>query len=191
MRGRIAEPATRIAVDVTFLRMRHPPRTAPRPLPPGYTVERIAHPSVSFYRQLYDGVGAPYCWWLRRVLSDAALSDVLNAARTSVHVLWHSAAAAGFYELDRLPGREINLAYFGLLPAEIGQGVGRAFLDHAIATAWAEEPRMLRVNTCTADHPRALPTYLRAGFEQISRVREIWDIPDALGFEIPARLRVK
>ena len=35
----------------------------------------------------------------------------------------------------------------------------------------------MTVNTCTADHPRALPTYLRAGFRPLRQVREIWQVP--------------
>ena len=48
-------------------------------------------------------------------------------------------------------------------------------------------PRAVTVNTCTADHPRALPTYLRAGFHPIRQVREEWDVPCRLGLEISAR----
>jgi hypothetical protein len=49
---------------------------------------------------------------------------------------------------------------------------------------------MVTVNTCTADHPRALPNYLAAGFQVIRTVREIWDVPNRLGLVIPARLKV-
>ena len=84
----------------------------------------------------------------------------------------------------------MNIAYFGLLPHLVGQGLGRAFLRAAIDAAWALEPRAIRVNTCTADHPRALPAYLRAGFRPVRTVREVWDIPDRLGLPIPPTLRV-
>jgi hypothetical protein len=47
------------------------------------------------------------------------------------------------------------------------------------------------VNTCTADHPRALPTYLKAGFVKIRSMDEEWDIPERLGITVPERLRVK
>ena len=46
----------------------------------------------------------------------------------------------------------------------------------------------MTVNTCTADHARALPTYLRAGFRPLRQVREIWDVPTRLGLRIPAHL---
>ena len=47
----------------------------------------------------------------------------------------------------------------------------------------------MTVNTCTADHPRALPTYLRAGFRPVREMREEWNVPLRLGLDIPDRLR--
>ena len=48
----------------------------------------------------------------------------------------------------------------------------------------------MTVNTCTADHPRALPTYLRAGFRPVREMREEWNVPLRLGLDIPDRLRL-
>ena len=49
--------------------------------------------------------------------------------------------------------------------------------------------RGMTVNTCNADHPRALPNYLAAGFREYRRGDEVWDIPTRLGFTIPEHLR--
>ncbi len=48
----------------------------------------------------------------------------------------------------------------------------------------------MTVNTCTADHPRALPAYLRAGFRVLRTQHEEWNVPPHLGLEIPDRLRL-
>jgi hypothetical protein len=45
----------------------------------------------------------------------------------------------------------------------------------------------LTVNTCTADHPRALPNYLKAGFRKLRTVHEEWPVPVSLGLRIPPR----
>jgi hypothetical protein len=63
-------------------------------------------------------------------------------------------------------------------------------LRQAIDAAWRSGPRTVTVNTCTADHRRALPNYLRAGFKPIRAVQEIWDVPVHLGLRIPQNLRV-
>jgi GNAT superfamily N-acetyltransferase len=84
----------------------------------------------------------------------------------------------------------VNLSYFGLMPDATGKGLGVAFLDAAVAAAWGEGAKAVTVNTCTADHPRALPNYLRAGFQKVRVIEEVWDVPTRLGLSIPQHLRV-
>lgn len=183
-------PFTRIAVDVTFLRQLSPP-LAPGPALPGdAALVRLPRPTVTIYRYLYDTVGASYVWWLRRTLPDAQIAAMLADPRVSIHVLYQNHEPAGFFELEGDSGGVINLSYFGLLPHAVGLGIGPAFLRAAIDEAWRRHARVLTVNTCTADHPRALPNYLAAGFEKIRVVHEIWDVPNRLGLAIPQRLRV-
>lgn len=188
---RLAEPVTRIAVDVTFLRMDRQPGGIRAALPAGVTVERL-HPraTVAQYRALYDAVGQDYVWWLRRTLSDSELDRVLSDPDVSVDVARGAGQELGFFELDRRAWPSVNLAYFGLLPTAIGRGLGMGLLQHAIAAAWGEGCTSLTVNTCTADHPRALPNYLRAGFRRLRTIREEWPVPDRLGLPIPPALRI-
>jgi GNAT superfamily N-acetyltransferase len=145
---------------------------------------------VPFYRYLYDTVGRDWVWWLRRTVPDAEIASLLARSDISIHVLYRGGEPAGFYELERRGEAGINLAYFGLMPHAIGNGIGRALLRQAIDTAWAERPRALTVNTCTADHPRALPNYISAGFRPLRTVREVWPVPNRLGLRIPDRLRI-
>ncbi len=181
---------TRAAVDVTFLRQDAPP-AAPQPaLPPDCTLGRVRQPTVALYRYLYNTVGAQYLWWLRRTLPDTEIAILLAAPGVSLHVLTRDHQPAGFFELDARQGHTVNLSYFGLMPHAIGQGLGQALLGAAMQRAWAHGPRALTVNTCTADHPRALPNYLAAGFVPIRTARELWDVPDHLGLIVPERLRV-
>jgi len=188
---KLAEPTTRVAVDVTFLRMdRHPPGPFVQ-LPYAMKVETCSpRCSVAQYRELYATVGHDYVWWLRRTLSDAELDAVLSDRAISIHVLRDAKGELGFYELDRRGWPVINLAYFGLYPRAVGMGIGMAFLQHAVLAAWEESPAALTVNTCTADHPRALPNYIKAGFTRLRTMREEWPVPDRLGLPIPDRLKL-
>lgn len=176
---------TRVEVDVTFLEMSHPPRTPARPLPEGWEVVPEPSPTVALYRALYDGVGRAYCWWMRQVLSDEELAAVLAEEGRRIFLLKEDGVVRGFFELETQRWNIVNLAYFGLLPEAVGRGVGSVFLRAAIDVAWATRPLFVRVNTCSADHPRALPTYLAAGFRVQSVVHEVWDIPDWLGLRAP------
>lgn len=185
----------RVGVTVTFLRMDHAPDAPPPALPDGTTIQRIAAPTVGFYRYLYNSVGSEYVWWLRRLMPDAELAALLRQPGVAIHVLYAGGEPAGFFELDTRPSPDVNLSYFGLLPHAVGAGIGLTFLRHAVATAWSHRPshgalRGLTVNTCTADHPRALPNYLRTGFCTLRASAEIWDVPLSLGLKIPDRLRV-
>lgn len=180
-------PTTPVQVEVTFLRMERPPADPPAALPAGADVVPVPHCSVGFYRYLYDGVGRNHCWWLRRTLPDARIAAILRDPATAIQVLYLDGEPAGFHEIERRWDGTTNLAYFGLLPHAIGQGLGRAFLRQAIDTAWSGPCSLLTVNTCTADHPRALPNYLSAGFRVIRRVREEWPVPDNLGVRLPQR----
>jgi GNAT superfamily N-acetyltransferase len=185
----VAEPTSPVAVDVTFLRMDRRPEAPPPVLPPGTRVQQAVRCTVGFYRYLYHTVGQDYVWWLRRTLPDAEIAAIIDDPGVSIQVLYQDGEPAGFYELDRRPRPVVNLAYFGLLPHAIGHGLGRAFLRHAVDDAWSQGPRAMTVNTCTADHPRALPNYLAVGFGRLRTVREIWQVPVRLGLPIPERLR--
>jgi GNAT superfamily N-acetyltransferase len=175
---------------VTFLRQEAAPVLPGPGLPANASMVRVPACSVSFYRYLYDTVGAPYVWWLRRTRTDGELRAMLADPDVSIHVLYRGGEPAGFYELEQRRDGTVNLSYFGLLPHAVGQGIGPAFLRAAVDESWRRRPHAVTVNTCTADHPRAMPNYLRAGFRVVREVREVWDVPNRLGLVIPDHLRV-
>ncbi len=182
------EPVARVAVTVTFLRMNGPPPDPAPTLPTTCQVVRATACTVGFYRYLYDTVGAAYVWWLRRTMPDADLAALLRDPLVSIHVLYAAGEPAGFFELDGRAWPEVNLSYFGLLPHAVGTGLGHAFLRHAVDKVWLQGARGMTVNTCTADHARALPSYIRAGFRPVRQVREVWHVPLRLGLSIPEHL---
>jgi GNAT superfamily N-acetyltransferase len=182
------EATTRVGVTVTFMRMDTPPYTPAPLLPAQSVILRVERPTVPFYRFLYHTVGNDYVWWLRRAAADAELAALLADPRISIHVLYHGGQPAGFFEVDRRPAPDVNLSYFGLMPHAVGKGFGPAFLRAAVDTCWRDCGRGITVNTCNADHPRALPGYLAGGFRMTRSIGEIWDVPNRLGLKIPEHL---
>ncbi len=170
-------PAGFLEVTIVYLEMWARPEARPRPAPrPDVTVVRAVRPTVSFYRYLYDHVGGPWLWYERRLMSDERLRRIVQDPAVQVHVLQVAGVPAGYAELDCRAAGEVELAYFGLLPEFIGQGLGAYFLAWAIDRAWDQGPRRLWVHTCSLDHRRALECYYAAGFAEYAR--EDVRIPD-------------
>lgn len=159
-----------LPMTVTFLEMKAKPSLPPPPQPTGkLAILRADKPPVHFYRYLYDTIGAQYYWVDRRRLTDSALAEIIHHPKLELYVLYVDGCPAGMAELDfREPGIGL-LAYFGLLPEFIGRGLGAFFLHNAIQNAWLKPITTFLVNTCTLDHPRALPLYQRMGFTPYSR----------------------
>jgi GNAT superfamily N-acetyltransferase len=167
-----------LSVTVTYLEMTAPPTGAMPPRPSEHVrVHETREPTVAFYRWLYHQVGDPYLWYERKRVRDADLARILADSATRIWVLTVGHVPAGFFELDtRMLPKATNIAYFGLMPEFVGQGLGRFFLECAIRAAWATDAPKVTVNTCTLDHPRALPLYRAAGFTIVERqLRRIVD----------------
>ena len=183
-------PVTRVGVTVTFLRMDQAPQTLAPGLASGFQIVRAQTPSVAFYRYLYNTVGADYLWWLRRTTPDDELAALLRDKAVAIYTLYAKGEPAGFFELDGRGWPDVNLSYFGLMPGAIGYGTGYPFLRAAVDETWRRGARGMTVNTCTADHPRALPNYIRAGFTVVRQVREVWAVPNHLNMRIPPSLKL-
>lgn len=159
-----------IKTKTTYLQMFSPPMvevSAPRL---DVKISEVASPTVAFYRHLYHGVGSAYHWVDRLVLQDEELIAIIHNDLIDVLVLATAAEPLGYAELDRRQEGEIELAYFGLFPKAIGQGLGKYLPNQALRAAWAHSPRRVWVHTCDLDHPAALPNYLKAGFEVYDEV---------------------
>jgi GNAT superfamily N-acetyltransferase len=170
-------PASHVATVVTFLEMTQRPPL--RPLPPSpLRLERWKQPDPAKYRALFRRVGAPWLWYSRLVMDDAALA----AEIAEVHpVTDRSGIEVGMLELDfRTPGQCL-IRFLGLVPELAGKGHGRWLFAHALALAWRPGVTRVHVNTCSLDHPAALPSYLRAGFTPCRRAFESFPDPRLLG----------
>jgi GNAT superfamily N-acetyltransferase len=77
----------------------------------------------------------------------------------------YSEEPAGYFELRKCEDGSTEIAYFGLLPAFLGRGLGKHLLTAATEQAWAEGANRVWLHTCTLDDPAALPNYLKRGFK--------------------------
>lgn len=132
---------------------------------PDLAIERVQHPTPELYRQCYRTVGEAYHWRDRWAWTDHEIRAHLAQPEITLHVARRRSALAGWYELRRVPDDDsVEIAYFGLLPGVIGQGLGKHLLSCAVRDAWALRPARVWLHTCTLDHPHALPNYEKRGF---------------------------
>lgn len=162
---------SRTPLDITITRLEMGARPAGlRPvLPHGHDNGRVMllrarKTPVHFYRYLYETVGRAYHWVDRRRMDDDTLARIVQDDNVDVFVLYCDGVPAGYFEIDFRNQPDAELVYLGLLPEQIGKGLGSFLLGAAIDHAWSRPITRLWVHTNTLDHPRALPTYQKLGF---------------------------
>lgn len=158
-------------VQVTFLEMHEKPENT---VPAAFQLDFTLWPqpiSVEEYRQFYYGVGKQWYWLDRMMMEDSLLYDKINAPNVDIYILYIEDQPAGFAEFVK-EASYVEILYFGLLPAFIGKGYGNYFLQTVIEKAWSYQPQHIQLNTCSLDHPNALPVYKKAGFQQVKTSTE-------------------
>jgi hypothetical protein len=93
-------PPGKIAAVVTHLEM-----TARPALPPDadgpWTLRRVEHPDLDWFRELYRRIGAEWLWFSRLRMSDAQLAALIQPPAAEIYALVHDGlgrrpAASGF-----------------------------------------------------------------------------------------------
>lgn len=176
----MAQKRQKLTARVTHLEMTSRPQmVVPRPTRPLLALLRAENMPVAFYRYMYEQVGRDHHWYLRRVMADEELSNIINADSTQIDVLYANGCPAGFFELNLVDLPEkVELAYFGLCRDFTGLGIGKWFLYCAVDAAWDHGPAKVTVHTNSLDDPRALPLYQRMGFEPVGIGEEVVDVWD-------------
>lgn len=156
-----------VAVVRTYLVHEGPaPAATPCPLA-GAVLEPASPCPAALYLWLYRETGRDYHWVDRLAWTEAAAAAYLGEADREIRILRLGPVPFGWFELGPGVGPGAReLVYFGLLPWATGRtpGLGRWLLEAALRTAFDAGASALEVNTCTLDHPAALPNYRARGF---------------------------
>lgn len=155
-----------VEYTITYLEMSKRPGFDRPSVPPGLPTALIAagSPPAWYFLDLYRAVGQGYEWVDMLDVPEQDLAANLAHPEVTLYTLMRDGWPAGFFILDGKQTGICDLAYFGLVPEAIGQGLGTYLLHTAIHAGWDRNPERLTVNTCTLDHPRALGLYQKAGF---------------------------
>ena len=153
------------AVTTWFLEMTSPTQLVQKPIPtPDFVIHECRQKHFAFNRFLYSYVGQPWQWADKLAWSDEQWRDYAENDNLRLWVGYYQGSPAGYFELQKVAG-DVEIAYFGLAPSFIGQGLGGALLSAAIAEAWDWGAERVWVHTCSLDHPRALQNYQARGLQ--------------------------
>jgi GNAT superfamily N-acetyltransferase len=179
----IPVPQGSIATIVTHLEMAAAPlNTAPVLPMPDLVLELMPLPDLDWYKDIYRRIGEEWLWFSRLMMSDEQLAAAIHAPGVTVYRLQDSSGDIGLLELDWREKPDCEIVFFGVVEQAIGGGIGRWLMAEAQRLAFEQgEAERLWLHTCTLDHPRALPFYLRQGFKPFRREIEVAPDPRLSG----------
>lgn len=182
------DKAPRIEVVITKLEMAQRPRQHVTAPPAGkLAILRAERMPVRFFRYLYAAVGDPWFWYYRRYMSDAEIAAIVQDPRVEIYVLYVDGTPGGYVEIDRRDPGQAVINHLGLVAEHIGRGLGPYLLGFAIDTAWMGDPPKVAIETCSLDHPSALPLYQKVGFVPVGQRTEFIEDPRLSG-HLPSHL---
>jgi ribosomal protein S18 acetylase RimI-like enzyme len=133
-------------------------RPPERPAPADLRIERVEDFRIN--RAFYEILGDEY-EWTDHVGRDEEWWQG-HAARVETWLARLGGEPAGYAELERQLGGDVEIAYFGVLPPFHGRGIGGHLLAHALHRGFELGTRVW-VHTCSLDAPQALANYQARG----------------------------
>lgn len=175
------------SVTTWYLQQTAREQLAPAQEPPvgqGVRIARSEVPSPEFSRFLYSAVGGDVLWTDRLDWPYPRWAEYLGRDGVETWVAYERGTPAGFIELEAHAGGDVEIAYFGLLPAFRGRRIGGHLLSYGTARAWDLAERWpgraatarVWVHTCSDDGPYARANYERRGFRLFDTTEA--DVPD-------------
>jgi len=149
----------------TYLEMDSAADLAAAPAPTAdVTVERVEQCPPALWRKLYTEVGRDYHWVDRLPWTDDDIRRYLADPALELWILREVDEPAGYFELRGHDDGSVEIAYFGLMPAAVGRGLGKFMLTRAVQRAWERGATRVWLHTSSLDHSSALSNYLARGF---------------------------
>ncbi|WP_028009290.1 GNAT family N-acetyltransferase [Solimonas flava] len=167
-------------VTTWYLEMRTPAALRRAAVPqPEPLILRAEQPLPMLNRFLYTAVGGHWHWRDRLGWSYAQWLRWLDRPEVQTWVLYARGTPAGYIELEKQAGDDVEIAYFGLMREFTGAGLGGHLLSVGIERAWAMGARRVWVHTCSLDGPHALANYEARGMTRYAEERHAVELPAA------------
>ena len=171
--------------SVTYLQQTSADQLRPS-APADVTITRVFPAEPEFNARMYREVGADWNWVDRLDWSAGHWASYCSDPCISTLRATADGEAVGFAELRMSPcdpaespsaadpsapdGDDVEIVYFGILPAHTGRGLGGWFLSEVCRIAWnVPGCRRVWLHTCDDDSPAAIPNYQARGFTEFAR----------------------
>ena len=143
-----------IAVTTYYLEMLDPrdlrPKRSPRT---DLGLACINPPMPELNRFFYTAAGAGWYWHDRLPWTYQDWHAYLNRPELETWMLTVNGTPAGYFELEGQPDANVEVAYFGLLPAFVGKGLGGHLQPRGLGKYIARGLRQYKQETCEMDLP--------------------------------------
>ncbi|MCW9034904.1 MAG: GNAT family N-acetyltransferase [Rhodospirillales bacterium] len=133
------------------------------------------------YLELYRKVGEEWLWGDRLKLSTEELEAIIYDPKVEIYTLRVDGELTGYVELDLRIDKQVEVAYCGIFPQFVGQGLGGPLLRHGLKQAFRNNPERVWIHTCNQDHPNALGFYEHIGFSVYKEEDTTINDPRVLG----------
>lgn len=163
-------------VTTWYLEYQGPLATLPE-WPEGVMLMEAEQASPELSQFLFCAVGTPWHWFSRLSWTYQDWLHYFASEQVRTWVLYQRGTPVGFVELRKGNDLSVELKFFGLMPSATGQGLGPLLATAAVALAQQWHAGKVWVHTCSEDHPAALATYQRAGFNVTDTVTELEEVP--------------
>jgi GNAT superfamily N-acetyltransferase len=165
-------------ITTWHLEMNDPGDFRPARPRPELRIERAEIPCPELNRFFYTAVGGDLFWLDRIAWTYDRWMAWLDRPEAETWIGSVAGTPAGYFELEHQAEGSTEIAYFGLLPRFVGQGLGGALLSAAVERTWASGARRVWLHTCSLDHAAALPAYQARGFRVFKTVTAVHDLPE-------------
>lgn len=152
------------------------------------TISRVFPAEPAFNERMYRVIGSGWSWADRLDWSQGRWDSYCSDPCVSTLRARLGDEVVGYAELRMSPcdgaadaataggigsaedGVDVEIVYFGILPAFAGRGLGGWFLSEVCRIAWnVPGCRRVWLHTCDDDSPAAIPNYLARGFVEYDR----------------------
>lgn len=166
-------------VTTTYLEMTSPDQLIMKPTEfKDVQVMQAEIPNPDLNHFLFMSVGLPWQWYSRLAWQRRDWEQYLNSSEVQTWIGYLRGTAFGYFELEKQSNADVEIKFFGLLPAFIGRGLGGYLLTCTIKQAWAMGASRVWLHTCSLDHPTALSNYQNRGFTAYQVESADEEIPD-------------